>query len=387
MDLEGFRSLFTPQGEAALDAAAQLEPREVDFLAHFQTLSKRYPPETARAALETAILRREADVKFPQANKMFFTREALEQASSWDVSTYRARRFNDFARILDLGCSIGGDTLALAGIAPTAGIDIDPLRLAMARANAHALDLPADFVQADLHQVPLARAPAAFFDPARRTDHRRIHRVEDYQPPLSIIRSWLTRIPALGVKLSPGVDLDEISGYNAEIEFISWKGSLKEAVLWLGRLKGADRRATLLPGAHTLVAAGLSPTLPLSEPRAYLYEPDPAILRAGLVTDLGAQFNAAQLDPEIAYLTADERVETPFARVWEVEDWMPFQLKRLRAYLRERGVGRLTVKKRGSPLVPEELIQSLRLKGEEEKVLFLTQMAGKPIVIVCKPED
>ena len=116
----------------------------------------------------------------------------------------------------------------------------------------------------------------------------------------------------------------------------------------------------------------------------YIYEPDPAILRAGLVTVVGEQLNAAQLDPEIAYLTGDMLIETPFARVWEVEDWLPFQLKRLRATLRERNVGRATVKKRGSPLVPEELIRDLRLEGEEEKVLFLTQMQGKPIVVIAK---
>ena len=127
------------------------------------------------------------------------------------------------------------------------------------------------------------------------------------------------------------------------------------------------------------------PTLMLSEPRAYIYEPDPAILRAGLVGALGAQLHAAQLDPTIGYLTADTRIESPFARVWEVEDWLPFQLKRLRAAMRERNVGRLTVKKRGSPLVPEELIQDLRLEGEEEKVLFLTQQMGKPIVVIAKP--
>ena len=95
--------------------------------------------------------------------------------------------------------------------------------------------------------------------------------------------------------------------------------------------------------------------------------------------------NAKQLDPEIAYLTADQKTETPFARSWQVEDWMPFQLKRLRTHLRERNVGRVTVKKRGSPLVPEELIQDLRLEGEEEKIVFLTQMKGKPIVIFGKP--
>ena len=94
---------------------------------------------------------------------------------------------------------------------------------------------------------------------------------------------------------------------------------------------------------------------------------------------------AEQVDQEIAYLTAREKKSTPFARVWEVEDWFPFQLKRLRTYLRERQVGLVTVKKRGSPILPEELIQALRLLKDapEERVVFLTQMQGRPIVVVC----
>ena len=139
--------------------------------------------------------------------------------------------------------------------------------------------------------------------------------------------------------------MDELLGlpglrsFPFEVEFISFEGDLKEAALWFGPLRGAARRATLLPGPHVLASDrpwdALEPQrLPLAAPRAYLYEPDPAILRAGLVQDLGLQLDAAQLDPDIAYLTADQRVETSFARSWAIEAWFPFGLKRLRAALR-----------------------------------------------------
>jgi hypothetical protein len=398
MDLASFRELLTPAGQEVLRAAEAREPREEDFLAHFQTLSRDFPVELARAALETAILRRAAEVKFPQAGRMYFTREALEQASPSEVSVYRAGRYRPFSRLADLGCSIGGDTFHLSAAAPTVGIDIDPLRLAMASANAQALGLEArtGFLQADLNEpLPLALSKdmALFFDPARRAGGRRVFSVRDYQPPLSVLSGWLAHYPAVGVKISPGVKLEELSSYDAEVEFISLGGDLKEAVLWSGPLNTAWRRATVLPGSHTLAAGdpavGLPedklPRLPLSEPKAYLYEPDPAILRAGLVAFLGEQLEAAQLDPDIAYLTAEKIQDTPFARVWAVEDWFPFGLKRLRAYLRERQVGRVVVKKRGSPLQPEALIRELRLKGPEERVIFLTHLKGKPVVVIARP--
>jgi len=396
MNTATFRALLAPSGQEVLQVAQALAPREADFLTNFTFLSRRYPAELARAALETAILREKATPKFPNTQRMYFTREALEQASAGEVSAYRAERYRAYSPIVDLGCSIGGDTLALAGAAPTLGLDIDLLRLAMAGANVRAAN-PANlslsdhtlFVRADLTApLPLSiisplPSCALFFDPARRSGHRRAFSVHDYHPPLAVIREWLPQFPALGVKISPGVDLDELSAYNAEIEFISLRGELKEAVLWFGPLRSASRRATLLPGPYTLIDTDREPQSAIREPLSYLYEPDAAVLRAGLVRTLASQLNAAQLDPEIAYLTAEKQTPTPFARVWAVEDWFPFSLKRLRAYLRQRGIGQVTVKKRGSPITPEQLIHDLRLKGDLERVVFLTQLRGRPVAIIA----
>jgi hypothetical protein len=389
VELSVFRSLLSETGQDAIQAAMALEPREADFLTHFSVLSRRFPFELARSALTTAILRLEAAAKFPFAGSMYLTRESLEQATAYEVSTYRAERYRLFKNLIDLGCSIGGDTLALASVAPCLGIDIDLVRLNMARANLDAVGLSgrASFIQADLAEsLPIKpdNYTALFFDPARRTAGRRAHSVRRYQPPLSIINNWLPRFPALGVKISPGVRLEEVSAYDAELEFISLRGELKEAVLWFGPLKTVRRRATLLPGEHTL-ACEREPDLPVGEPRAYLYEPDPAVLRARMVRCLGQKLEAVQLDPEIAYLTAHTKKPTPFARVWAVEDWFPFGMKRLRAFLRENDVGQIVVKKRGSPLQPDDLIRDLRLKGEEERLIILTQLRSRPIVIVCFP--
>lgn len=394
MELATFKDILAPSGQAALQAAVTLGPREADFLSHYQLLSRSYPADLARTALEIAILRGEAANKFPFADRLYFTREALEQASSFEVSTYRAKRFRAFPYLADLGCSAGGDTLALAAIAPTLGIDLDPLRLAMAQANLQAIDLAERvyFLRADLAQpLPLKREPgqALFFDPARRAAGRRVFSTRDYLPPVSLVYDWLAHFPAIGVKISPGVKLVELSGFDAEIEFISLRGELKEAVLWFGPLKTARRRATVLPGPYSMDMPTIEipdqPSERISEPNAYLYEPDPSILRAGLVTSLGAQLDAFQLDPDIAYLTSGKLSPTPFARMWAVEDWFPFGLKRLRAYLRQRHVGQVVVKKRGSPLQPEALIHNLHLKGDQERVVFLTHLRSRPIVIVCFP--
>ncbi|MGW8226772.1 MAG: class I SAM-dependent methyltransferase, partial [Anaerolineales bacterium] len=344
-----------------------------------------------QAALETAILRIEAQSKFPQADLMYFTREAFEQASSFQVSVHRSKRYQQFEHMLDLGCSIGSDSLNMASIAPTTGFDLDPLRLAMARANAFALKRSRlQYVRADLTaKLPVIASGhvGLFFDPARRKEGARVFTTKEYSPPLDVLNAWLPAFPAIGVKISPGVDKTELTPYDAELEFVSLGGELKEAILWFGPLKTINNRATILPGPHSLLGDDKPEILEVAKPGGFFYEPDPAVIRAGLVAELGVQLNAWQLDPDIAYLSADEVKDTPFARIWQVEDWLPFNLKRLRQYLRSRGIGKIAVKKRASPLQPEELIRKLKLKGDGQRVVVLTHLAGSPIVIVCFPNQ
>jgi SAM-dependent methyltransferase len=390
MDLSSFAALLTPNGQDALAEAVQLPPGDEHFLANLGPLQKRYPAGLAKAALETATLRAKARAKFTRAPAMYFTREALEQASGEAVAGYRAQRYRGVRAAVDLGCGIGGDSLALAEHCQVTSFDLDPLRLAMAAENvaAYGRQARATFVAEDFTLQPLPEAAAFFFDPARRVEGRRTFSVRHYRPPLAAVLAWLPRLPAGGVKISPGVDLDELTGYDCEIEFISERGELKECALWFGAFQSAARRATVIDAdvnaVHTLLAdpAAAGAVEPPGPPLAYLYEPDPAVLRAGLVTTLAAQLGARQLDPDIAYLTAASAQPTPLAHAYAIEAALPFQLKRLREALRARGVGRVTVKKRGSPLEPEALIQQLRLSGPEERIVFLTHVRGEPWALI-----
>lgn len=382
VNLPAFETLLTPLGQSAIAAAAELDPTEESFLLCLTRLQKQYPSALAKAALETVILRAKARSKFSRAEAMYFTREALEQASGEMISRYRAERYAGFASVADLGCGIGGDTLGLAGHCAVAAVDADPLRLAMAAQNLTAFGCRerVTLIRDDVTRMQLPLVDAFFFDPARRAGVRRKFSVRDYQPPLAAVKAWLVHTSALGVKISPGVDLAELDEYDCEMEFISQAGELKECTLWFGPLKTATRRATLLPARHTLT--GRDAACRLATPLAYLYEPDPAILRSGLVTTLAAQLDACQLDADIAYLTADTLRPTPFARAFVIEESFPFQLKRLRARLRALRVGQVTVKKRGSPLVPEDLIHQLKLFGPESRVVFLTHVRGEPYVLI-----
>jgi hypothetical protein len=193
-------------------------------------------------------------------------------------------------------------------------------------------------------------------------------------------------VPLTGAKVAPGIP-HELVPAGAEAEWVSVAGEVKEAALWFGPLATATRRATLLgpAGPATLVDSGLGAP-PVGPPGEWLYEPDGAVIRAGLVAEVVAAVPGARLlDPTIAYLTADACLTSPFVRGYRVTDVLPFSLKRLRELLRGRGVGQVTVKKRGSAVDPDLLRRELRLSGDGHAIVVLTRVAGAPTALLCAP--
>jgi SAM-dependent methyltransferase len=389
MNLSDLHFLLTAEGQTILAETAVVGLTPDNHLQLAMSLRERLGAARAAAVLETVALRQRAAVKFSRANQMYFERAALEQASAEIVAHYRAARYVQMGarRLADLGCGIGGDALAFALHTEfVVGIDIDLLRLAMARENLRAYGLDGRFhpLQADLVTLPPMPLDAIFADPARRDERgRRAFSVHDYQPPLTYLDKWRRVTPHVGVKISPGVDYAELPA-EAEVEFISVNGELREGALWYGALRSsAGRRATLLPGGHTLTdeMGGEAAVTPVKD---YLCEPDAAVIRAHLVQPLAAQLGASKIDDNIAYLTSERPTTSPFVRCYQVEEVLPFQLKRLRAHLRARKIGRLIIKKRGSPLEVETLRRQLRLQGDEERFLFLTQVGGVATAVIAR---
>lgn len=381
--------LLTPEGHALLDAVRGTAP--ADELAVATRLRREHPAELVSAALGQARLRQRAAVKFgaEDAGRMFFTPNGVEQSTRASVAAYRAECFKaaGIRSVADLCCGIGGDAIALAraGIRVLA-VDRDPLTAATARANADALGL-ADLIEvreADVTEVDTAGYDAVFVDPARRGGRGRIFDPEAYSPPLSWAIDAALKAPHAALKIAPGIPHEAIPAA-AEAEWISDSGDVKEAVLWFGTHPGAVR-ATLLPGPRTLLGKGL-PDPQVRPLGRYLYEPDGAVIRAHLVAEVAEQLDGGLLDATIAYITADEPRPTPYATAYEITDQLPFNVKKLKALLREREVGILTVKKRGSAVEPEELRRKALPKpqGANAVTVFLTRAAGAPVMLIGHP--
>jgi hypothetical protein len=287
--------------------------------------------------------------------------------------------------VVDLGCGIGGDLVALARTGTvTAGVDADPVRAAVAAANLAALDLPGAVLVRDATALDLDGFGVVFADPARRAARGRVFDVDAYVPPWSFVEQLLRR-PAC-VKVAPGVPHERIPG-DVEGEWVSFDGDVKEAVLWSPQLATTRRRATVVAarGLATLTAEDdPGPAAPGPVGR-YLFEPDGAVIRAGLVTAVADRLGGWLLDRHIAYVSGDQAPGTPFARGFEVLEELPFHEKQLRAALRARGIGRLTIKKRGVDVVPERLRSRLALAGDAEATLVMTRVLGKGTALLVRP--
>jgi SAM-dependent methyltransferase len=388
--LSQLAALRSGEGAAVLAAATAIG--SADPLAAASRLrAAGHDPALAAAALTQVRLRERAVAKFGRdAASLFFTPDGLEQATRDVVARRRAARFAAVgaSNLVDLCCGVGADLIAFAraGIAVT-GVDADPVTAAVAAANIATLALPARVVCADASAVDLTGYDAAFCDPARRSGGRRVFDPNAYSPPWPFLLDLAATVPQTGVKVAPGIDHALVPG-TAEAEWVSVGGDVVEAALWFGDLATARRRATVLPGqggdAAELTGTG-SRTAPVAPARRWLYEPDGAVVRAHLVAEFAEAIDGTLLDQTIAYVTSDQLTETPFGKAYEITDVMPFSVKRLRALLAARGVGRLTIKKRGFAVTPEQLRPQLRLSGDAEATVVLTRVAGAPTMLLCHP--
>jgi SAM-dependent methyltransferase len=389
VDLTEFDHLLTDSGQELLNELGAL-PEPVDPLTAATRLRARFPAALVVTALTQDRLRRRAVAKFGgQAGSMYFTEAGYEQSTRSTVARSRAERFTaaGVRSVADLCCGIGGDALAFAaaGIRVLA-VDRDAVTCAVLRANAAALGL-SELIRVECEDVT-AVAPdgcdAVFLDPARRSERGRVFDPDAYSPPWSFAVGLADRFAAAGFKVAPGIPHDEIPRA-AEAEWVSDAGDVKEAGIYFGSLRTAERRATLLPGRHSLISTG-EPDPEPGEIGQYLYEPDGAVIRARLIGELAATLDARTLDRTIAYLTADQYTPTPYAAAYEVTDVLPFTVKKLRALVAERGYGTLAIKKRGADVDPAALRKQLRPAGPKTNAatIIVTRHLGRHVALVAR---
>jgi len=378
-------ALLSPDGRELLNriSGEQVGPDRALELA--RSLRGRYPPELVAAALTQQALRTAARAKFSRADAMLFTRDGLEQASSEITATHSAGRYPPGGLVADLCCGIGGNLTALGRGHRVLAVDFDPVSLEFARHNAAVYDAAGGLaaVCADVADIVLAGMDAVFIDPARRAGGRRLAAGRS-EPPLAWCLRLAKLVPAVGIKAAPGLPRELVpAGWEAE--FVAVGRDLKEAMLWSPALASTRRRATVLPSGDTLTAPPGSPgaDVPVAEPGAFLFDPSPAVTRAGLVEELARQLGAWKIDPAIAFLSADRQDHTPFARTLRVLESAPWHERHFARKLRDLGIGAADIRRRGLAGDVGQIHRRLALRGPGRATVVITRASGRPWGLIC----
>ncbi len=398
----------------------------IRFRARFPNLAA----TDAALALDLGLGRTKAPGRVPLAGRGWWAVEPLEQASPWPLAAYHAEMLLGSAftgRVLEIGAACGADTLALAArLGPAAdrltALEPDPVRC---RLLAHNLRLAGFDATADprpveqLSEADWSAAGAVWADPARRSGGRRTLDPADFQPPLGPLVARLRSVPRAAIKLAPALDPAALGlGDGWTAEWLSYRGECRELVCRRGLDRTDPVAATrleldggfgVLPSqADETVRSIPIPSLPdlptdaalvartltgqarvlrvgaLPEPGEAVFEPDPALIRAGLLMLVGEAHGLRLIDGQIAYLIGSADTTSPWlSRPYVVAETMPWHEKRVKARLRQLGVGRLTVKKRGFPLLPEVVLSKLDPRGDRAATLILTRRGDDHLAFLC----
>jgi SAM-dependent methyltransferase len=390
-------SLISPQGQALLAEVGEIDSKADMVKVVSKLRGKGHSAELVATVLTQVKLRRRAKAKFGEfAPTMFFTEEGLEQASRLKVAAIHAGRFRNHGlkRIADLGCGIGAESLAIASLdMEVTAFEIDEVTAALATYNLASFE-NVKVEQADVTTINLDNFDGLFIDPARRdlkdsktNINKRKYDINDFSPSFDFVLEAARTKPTI-VKLGPGLDHKDIPD-DAEAVWVSDDGDLVELTLYFGILRRPEvKRAALLlsPNGTFEITSSDAERLdaPLGELGRYLYEPDASIIRSHLVGNLAISLGLNIFSNEIAYLSSNEEVHSPWLKGYEVLENLVFDRKKLKAYLREKNIGVLEIKKRGADITPEQLRRELDPKGTESATLIVTRVDGAHRVLIVR---
>lgn len=392
VDRSELTALLTPDGLRLLDQTGEIASTADVARAVSHLRAAGHSPDLVSAVVGQARLRARAAAKFgPFAGRMLFTRAGLEQATRLPVAARHAGRFRaaGLASVADLGCGIGGDALGFAGIGlRVLAVDADEVTAGIAAYNLAPFGDAVTVQHATAEETDLSQVDAVWLDPARRTaGHSETARVRaaDYSPSLEWAFGVLARMPG-GMKLGPGFDRDAIPA-GMEAQWVSADGSTIELMLWSGALaRDGVRRAALVTrgdDAWELTSDADAADEPVRALGAFIHEPDGAVIRARLIGEVARALQAGMLAPQMAYLTSDAALTSPFVSSFRVREEVPFETRALARALHERGIGTLEIKKRGVDVDPAVLRTKLRLRGDDAATLILTRIGTRRLAVLA----
>ncbi len=312
------------------------------------TLRSSSDPAILRLAIQVQRERNRQAERFALADRMWFTSEAAQQASSDILASYHASLYPQDVTVIDAGCGIGNDTITLARRGPVIAVDRDPLRCAMTRQNLRVYGLHDKvlIVCADLTTLRWERADWVFFDPSRRQAGVRKTSPVDWSPALPWIIESVNRTQGAVVKVSPLLDAHTApAGWT--VDCIGWDNACRECLWRYGSCANSTRiQAVSLPSGQTLAGSRPEPA-PISRLPIYVYAPQPEVLAAHAIGSLCTLLDGAPMGRSCALLGADRYIDTVFAKAYRVLEECAWRERTVKQLIARQEGGHITVRTYG----------------------------------------
>jgi hypothetical protein len=385
---EEYRLLTTDEGQRLLEEVVAIRTIGPTELARLRKLA---PAGVVWAAVRLTLARRKAAGKFERGDRMWVEPVGVEQATAEAVARYKAMRFQAAPIVVDLCAGIGGDALALADHTRVLAVDLDRGMCRRLRWNAEVYGVADTLlaIRARAESFPIPAGARVHLDPDRRFGReRRARALEDYAPGPAFWASLIEQVPGGAIKLSPAADFDRHfpPGSGCEINLISLGGECKEATVWFGELAECRRRATRLPEWETWTDRdGFDPEPPsVSAVSDWIFDPDPSLIRAGLLDGFARFHRLSRIAEGVDYLTGLEPVETSFLSAFAVREVSSLDRRHLRRMIQRHDVGPLEIKVRGADVTPESLRARLKPRGSEPATLLIVGGPGPARAVLAR---
>ncbi|MER3414415.1 MAG: hypothetical protein C4341_09355 [Armatimonadota bacterium] len=309
--------------------------------ANIRAIAEAVSAEDAAWAFTQWQLRERARAKFPTAERMLFTREALEQATPAAVARYHASRFPEGELVADLTVGIGGDLVALAQRGSVVAFELDEERALCAEWNTGVRVRREDALAAQWHWN------YAFCDPSRRRAGMRLVHPSEFMPNPVEVAQRMAGLRLGGIKLSPMLSEGFLQKLGDCIEFVSYHGECVEALIWIGKQVKHGVFAVKVKEDGT--SSRLNASVPLPTRRGacrFVFDADPAAARSHTLGALCVECDLHPLADSVGYLTGEQPVSSPWLRGYRVLADAPARERALRAEARKLGARVAEVKSR-----------------------------------------
>ena len=349
-------------------------------------------------ALRQIAARQLLQKKVPQwaenENLLFPVHLSIEQCSSEAAAKYKAGLM-DGQTFADLTGGLGVDTYYISRrFQQTDYVEMQTELCDLARHNFAILKADVKVLNetAEDYLKRCESKDCIFIDPARRDEHgRKTISISDCTPDVAALQDLLRqKAKRVLIKLSPMLDiskaLEELC-HVKEVHVVAVANECKELDFIMERDYQGEVHfvcVNLMTNQQELcftMAEERSSTTRLADGvMKYLYEPNPALMKAGCFKLLTARFDVYKLHKNSNLYTSEQLIPDFPGRVFEVQDWAPYNKKIKSTLLAD--VEKASIAVRNFPLSVAELRKNLKIADGDENYVFATTLKGEEKIII-----